>query len=794
MKNLWLSFFCLLAITSLAFSQDTSKAVYKDPKAAVADRVRDLLSRMTVEEKVAQLESGWTLPAFGTFRIPSPLEGDQVNEALAKKIAGNGLGTYAFLDEFTGTGSSSPRASAHHRNILQEWILKNTRLGIPIMFHGEALHGAVTVGATSFPEAVGLGSTWDPELLQKMFTTVALETRAAGNVLVLAPVLDLSRDPRYGRVEEMYSEDPYLAAQLGIAAVKGLQGMQSADDRLDENHVYSTLKHFVHGQPENGTNVGPNDFSERTMRTVFLYPFEQVVKNAHVAAVMPSYNENIGGIPSHANPWLLKDILRKEWGFTGLTVSDYTAVEQLSVLQHVAPNPASAGLLAFKSGLDMELPAPSGFPGLVTAVKDGKLSEKELDEAVGRVLSAKFRAGLFEHPYVDEDRAASVVGNKDHIKLARQVADETIVLLQNKGNLLPLDSAKIKTLAVIGPNGRHVRLGGYSSVPPYYVSVVDGLQTRAGAATKVVFAEGCKISDPDPAPNVSVMAPYEAPKPETDQKLFDEAIEVAKSADVIVLALGGNEVVSRESIGNIGFMKPAYGDSDSLELPGRQNELAHEISKLGKPMVAVLLNGKAYAIEQLSSEVPAILEGWYLGQETGNALAGVIFGDVNPSGHLPVTIARNVGQLPVYYYKTPAARRGYVFHDNSPLFPFGHGLSYTTFTISSPKLDRDQISPKDTAKISVTVTNTGSRAGDQVVQMYIHHGVSSVVQPIIALKGFKRVHLEPGASTTVTFDVGPDQLSILNAQMKRAVEPGQVEVRIGASSAETSYASLTVSE
>jgi len=796
MKKSFLCIFLWFAILQVAgWSQDNSNSTYKNPNAAIPDRVRDLLGKMNVEEKVAQLESGWTLPAFGMFQIPSPVEGDHVNEAMAKKIAGNGLGTYAFLDEFLGTGGShNPRLSAQHRNLLQTWVIKNTRLGIPIMFHGEALHGAVTTGATSFPQAVALGSTWDPELLQKMFSTVALEVRASGNTLVLAPVLDLSRDPRYGRVEEMYSEDPYLVAQLGTAAVKGLQGLQNANDRLDGNHVYATLKHFVHGQPENGTNVGPSDFSERTMRSIFLYPFEQVVKNAHVEAVMPSYNENNGGIPSHANTWLLKNVLRKEWGFTGLTVSDYTAVEQLAGLQHVAQDNAAAGLLALKSGVDMELPTPSGYPALVAAARDGKLSAKELDEAVGRVLTAKFRAGLFEHPYADEDRAANEVGNKEHAKLARQVADEAIVLLQNKSSVLPLDPAKIKTLAVIGPNGKKERLGTYSGLPPYYISVFDGIQKRAGAGTNVVFAEGCRISEPDTAPNLNTFMPYDAPKEETDRKLLQEALEAAKSADVIVLALGGNETVSRESIGNIGMGKPSYGDSDTIELPGRQNELAHEIAKLGKPTVAVLLNGKAYAIEQLAAEVPAIVEGWYLGQETGNAIADILFGDVNPSGHLPVTIARNVGQLPVYYYKTPTARRGYVFHENTPLFPFGLGLSYTTFKFGEPTLDRDQISPKQTAKVSVSVTNTGSRAGDQVVQMYIHHRVSSVVQPVIALRGFKRVHLEPGAATTVSFEVGPDQLSILNAEIQRVVELGQVEIMVGASSAETASALLTIAE
>jgi beta-glucosidase len=661
------------------------------------------------------------------------------------------------------------------------------------MFHGEALHGAVTPGATSYPQAVALGSTWDPELMEKMFSNVALESRAAGNVLVLAPVLDLSRDPRYGRVEEMYSEDPYLVGQLGTAAVKGLQGLQKPSDRLDENHVYATLKHFVHGQPENGTNVGPNDFSERTMRGVFLNPFEQVVKNAYVEAVMPSYNENNGGIPSHANTWLLKDVLRGEWGFTGLTVSDYMAVEQLASLQHVAATQAAAGVLGFKSGVDMELPAASAYPALVEAVKDGKISEQELDEGVGRVLAAKFRAGLFEHPYADEDRAAKEVGNKERAKLARHVADEAIVLLQNKNNILPLDASKIKTLAVIGPNGSRERLGGYSAPPPYYITVLDGIRQRLGAGAKVVFAEGCRISEND-TPILNAMMPYSAPSAETDQKLLREALDTAKSADVVVLALGGNEVVSRESIGNIGMDKPSFGDSDTIELPGRQNELVQEIAKLGKPMVAVLLNGKAYAIEQLTSEVPGIIEGWYLGQETGNAIAGVLFGEVNPSGHLPVTIARNVGQLPVYYYKTPAARRGYVFHDNTPLFPFGWGLSYTTFVFGRPTLDREKMVATETARVSVTLTNSGSRAGDQVVQMYVHHPVSSVVQPVIALKGFKRVHLEPGASTTVTFEVGPAQLSILDAQMQKTVESGPVDVLIGANSKETSSVRLTIAE
>lgn len=557
----------------------------------------------------------------------------------------------------------------------------------------------------------------------------------------------------------------------------------------------ATAKHFVHGQPENGTNVGPNDFSERTMRSVFFYPFQQVVEKAHIGAVMPSYNENNGGIPSSENIWLLKEVLRKEWGFAGITTSDYLAVPQLATLQHVAADIPAAGALALSSGVDMELPSPAGYPGLTAALKAGKVSESDVNDAVARVLTAKFMTGVFDHPYSDPDRAAAVVGSKKDAELSRKVADEAIILLKNADNTLPLDPSKIKTLAVIGPNANKMRLGTYSGNPPYYVTVLDGITKRVGAGTKVVYAEGCRITEPDTSPSVNDFIPYQAPKEETDRQLIKQAVETASSADVIVLVLGGNEVVSREAIGQMApGTPPSYGDTDTLQLPGRQDELVNEIAKLGKPVVAVLLNGTPYAIEPLTQHATAIVEGWYLGQETGNGIADVVFGDVNPSGHLPVTVARNVGQLPVYYYKTPAARRGYVFNDNTPLFPFGFGLSYTTFSFGKPTVDREKISASEKAKVTVTVTNSGSRAGDEVVQMYVHHPVSSVVQPVIGLRGFKRVHLDAGQSTTVSFEVGADELSILNTQMKRTVEPGPVDVFVGPSSAEIASVQLMVTE
>jgi beta-glucosidase len=774
-----------LFVCTLATAEE-SMPLYKRATAPIPDRVRDLLNRMTVEEKVAQLQGLSNIPVGpGAVNL---LKADKLDPEVAKRALGFGLGTFSYTD--TPGASGTPAQAAAKRNAIQSWILENTRLGIPILFHGEALHGAMAPGATLFPQAIGLGSTWDRELLHRMFNVVAKESRAVGNPLVLAPVLDLSRDPRYGRVEEMYSEDPYLVSELGLAAIQGLQG---EGELIDQDHVIATAKHFIHGQPENGTNVGPNDVSERTMREVFLYPFQRAVQAGHIGAVMPSYNENNGGIPSSANTWLLKDVLRKEWGFAGLTVSDYWAVFRLHSEHHVVADDAAAGVLAFNSGVDMELPNPAGYPALVAAVRTGNVSQKDLDTAVMRVLTAKFKAGLFEHPFADPERATEVVGSRAHAELARKVADEAIVLLKNEGNLLPLDSTKIKTLAVIGPNADKRRTGTYSGTPPYFVTVLDGIRKRAGPDVNIIHAEGCRISEPDNSPAMNGVLPYRAPSEVRDRELIVEAVNTARSADMVVLVLGGNEAVSREAFGDfLGVGMHALGDTDTLHLPGRQDELVREVLKLGKPVVAVLLNGRPYAIEDLAHDVPSVIEGWYLGQETGNAIAGVLFGDVNPSGRLPVTIARNVGQLPVYYYKTPAARLGYVFGPNTPLFPFGFGLSFTNFAYGKPTLDRAQITPRDLAKVSVTVTNTGQRAGDEVVQMYIHHSVSSVVQPILVLRGFKRVHLEPGQSETVTFEVGSEQIAILDRHMQRVVESGPVEVLIGPDSSRVTGVQFTV--
>ncbi|MDE2302095.1 MAG: glycoside hydrolase family 3 C-terminal domain-containing protein [Sphingomonadales bacterium] len=766
--------------------------LYKRADAPVAQRVRDLLQRMTLAEKIAQLETSLPIPPVpGMPANPLPMGGIIANGKLDEAVAAAGLSNGAgVLYNAALAGTANGTETARQNNLIQHWVMAHTRLGIPVLFQNEALHGAVTGGATAFPQAVALGSTWDPALITQMFDRVAGESRAAGVPMVLAPVFDLARDPRYGRVEEMYSEDPYLTATMGVAAVEGLQGMGEA---IDQRHVIATAKHFVHGQPENGTNKATSDFSQRTMREVFLKPFEAAVKVAHIGAVMPSYNENDGGVPSHVNSWLLKDILRKEWGFAGITNSDWFAVPELYLNHHVASDVHDAGVQAFNAGLDVESPYSPGFDGLAEGVKDGRVSTADIDAAVARVLTLKFRAGLFDHPYTDLGWSKATLGAASNIPLARKVADEAMVLLRNQGGLLPLDPAKIGKLAVIGPNADKARLGGYAGTPPYFVTVLDGIRHRLGDRVMVSYAEGARISEPDRDPVVNKMTPYKAPSADRQTALLAEAVATARLADVVVLVLGGNETITREAIGNMGAI-PMHnlGDTDDLDLPPGQNALVRAIVALGKPTVAVVLGGHAFSAVALDKAVPAILEGWYLGQETGNAVAGVLFGDTNPSGKLPVSVARNAGQLPVYYYRKPQSRMGYVFNDNSPLYPFGFGLSYTSFTYASPVLDRASITRDGTAHVSVAVTNSGARAGDEIVEMYLHPQTSSVVQPVERLAGFARVHLGPGETRSVSFAIGPEQLAIWDRAMQHVVEPGLVDVMIGPSSADTRRVTLDV--
>jgi beta-glucosidase len=622
-----------------------------------------------------------------------------------------------------------------------------------------------------------LAATFNPELVEEIYAAIAEDARRRGAHQALTPVVDVARDPRWGRVEETFGEDPHLVASMGIAAVRGFQGDGSY---LDKKRLIATLKHFAaHGQPESGTNCAPVNVSERLLRDTFLYTFREVLTKAGAGSVMASYNE-IDGVPSHASTWLLRDVLRDEWGFEGYVVSDYYAVTELNrrdetVSHSVAKDKREAAALAVAAGVNMEFPDPDCYPELVSLVAEGAVAESEIDALVAPLLRYKFLLGLFEDPYVDPGLIQNATRLERERELALRAAHETITLLKNDNGTLPLRAGGQRTIAVIGPNADRMLLGGYSGTPKYYVSVLQGIRERAGSDFTVVHSEGCGITVGGSWNEDRVVLA----DPSDDRLAIARAVTVARTADLVVLALGGNEQTSRE-----GWSKTHLGDRASLELVGMQNELAKAIVGTGKPVVALLFNGRPNSFTYIQEHIPTICECWYLGQETGRAVAAVLFGDMNPGGKLPISIPRSVGHIPCYYNFKPSARRGYLFDDVSALYPFGYGLSYTTFSFRNVRLARPVIRADETTTVTVEVTNTGARAGDEVVQLYIRDLVSSVTRPVRELKGFRKIHLLPGESASVAFTIGPDQLSFTNIRREWGVEPGEFEILVGNSSRE----------
>lgn len=749
---------------------------YRDPKLPVEQRVADLLTRMTLEEKVAQMEGAWENRQF--FTDPQALFVDRDGNFLPERAAAllkNGLGEISRPSEDRG-----PRQMAEYTNTVQKWFKENTRLGIPVLFHDECLHGHVAPKGTSYPQAIALASTWDTTLVENVFTATAAEVRARGAHHCLAPVLDLARDPRWGRTEETYGEDPYLVSHIGLAAIHGFQGRGP----LDSTHVMATAKHFaVHGQPEGGTNVSPGNYSERVIREYFLKPFELAVKDGQVRTVMASYNE-IDGIPSHSNKHLLDDILRHEWGFDGTIVSDYFGITDLVNLHHVVATKEEAATMALEAGVDIELPFEAAYPSLVEQVHQGKVSEAAIDKAAAYILRAKFEAGLFENPYVDTEYAEKLVNNAEHQRLALKAAHEAIILLKNEKNLLPLEKSKYKKIAVIGPNAAELHLGGYSNKPGRGVSILQAIKDKVGTSAEVLYSEGCKITEtlPDWDADKVVLG-----DPKLNAKRIQDAVDVARKSDIVILALGENEQTSREA-----WAADHLGDRDSLDLLGNQDDLVKAILPIGKPVIVFLQHGRPNSINYIAENVPAILDGWYLGQEGGTAIADVIFGDYNPGGKLPITVPRSVGQLPDYYYQKPSAKRGFLGASIKPLFPFGWGLSYTSFKYVNLRLAPNAIGPEGSTVVSVDVTNTGKIAGSEVAQLYIRDEVSSVTRPVKELRGFRRITLDPGKTETVSFTLGPDELSFLNREMHRVVEPGIFDIMVGGNSVELIETKLSV--
>lgn len=731
---------------------------YKDPNASIDERVEDLLGRMTLEEKIAQMNM-------------------------------NGMGEYRQLPHGAGVVESpfiSVQEIARMSSETKRYARENTRLGIPPIQIGECLHGQLAMGATIFPQAIAQGSTWNPALVERMASVIALEASASGVDQALSPLFDLAREPRYGRTEECYGEDPYLVARMGVAFVEGMQGKAEYTrvHGMAPGKLMCTAKHFAgYSVPAGGINLAPSSLGEREMRTLHLYPFEKVVKEANVCAVMPSYNE-VDGMPAHSNRWLLTDVLRGEWGFGGYVFTDYGGLSQLHNFHHVAADASEAAVMGINAGVDLEAARPDAYARLSDLVKAGKVNEEQIDTAVRRILRAKFMAGLFDKPYPDPERLSEVVHRPEHVALALEVAQESAVLLKNDSALLPLDASKLKSIAVIGPNADQVQYGDYTYTRDNRsgVTILQGLRDRLGSRVQINYAKGCNITG-------------------SDRSGIDEAVEAASKSDVAVVVLGETSVILSGLGWGVGlgeneprdpFVSGEGYDLTSLDPPGVQRELLQAVCATGKPVVLVMVHGRPWSIDWEKDHVPAILEAWYPGEQGGNAIAGILLGDVNPSGRLNCSVPRSVGHLPVTYDYKPSARginrepgtpekpgRDYVFSSPAPLFAFGHGLSYTTFEYNDLKIDNN--ASAKTVKVSVNVRNTGSRDGKEVVQLYVNDRVSSVTTPQKMLKGFDKIELKTGEQKTVTFDLPYDELALWNASMQRVVEPGEFAVMIGRS-------------
>lgn len=744
---------------------------YHNPKLAIEKRVEDLLNRMTLAEKVAQLSGAWLneFSEVSTREQPWSFSAEK-----AKARIGGGIGQ---VTRPAGGNSLKPVQVAEATAAVQAFLLEQTRLGIPAMVHDECCSGFMARNASVFPQMIGMASTWDPDLMEAITGVIRAQMRSVGVHNGLAPVLDVTRDPRWGRVEETCGEDPYLIAAIGSAYIRGLQGPDLTQG------VAATGKHFAaHGMPESALNWGPVHVGKREFREVYLFPFEAAIKEAHLATIMNAYHE-LDGVPCGASRELLTDILRSEWGFDGIVTSDYNTLPMLVDYHFVAADKSEAARIALYAGLDVELPGTDcyGEP-LLKAVEAGKIDPALVDRAVRRVLAMKFRLGLFENPYGNPALAAEIFDTPAQRSLARQAARESIVLLKNKGGLLPL-KPNLGSIAVIGPNAaapRHM-IGDYSYASmtdlmdggqqppektrypekmPSMESILESIRGRVSKDTAVHYAQGCAITG-------------------ADRSGFAEAVEAVRAADVAVIVAGGRSgLMSGDTCGEC-------NDRASLGLTGIQEELVKAILDTGKPVALVLVDGRPAAIPELTERVPAILEAWLPGEEGGPAVAEVLFGDTNPGGKLPISFPRSTGQVPSFYGRKPSGGRSFPFNDYvelsaKPLFPFGHGLSYTQFEYSDLRVT-PQVGPDGNVSIQVTIKNSGDRPGDEVVQLYVHDLLASVTRPVNELKGFRRISLQPGEERQVVFTLPAAMLAFYNLQMDYTVEPGKVDIMIGSS-------------
>jgi beta-glucosidase-like glycosyl hydrolase len=758
---------------------------YQDASRPVAERVDDLVARMTFDEKAAQMHALWLILAEDGRHRPrqDDFTGGTDPEAVRRTLV-HGLGQ---ITRSLGSHGVEARAGVRALNALQKFLVQETRLGIPALSHEECLVGLMARGATLFPSALAYSATWNPELIERAARAIGREARSVGCHQGLAPVLDVSRDVRWGRTEETLGEDPYLVGVLGTRYTRGLQG--------EQRDLLATLKHYA-GQSwsEGARNPGPVHLAWRELHDTFLLPFEMAVKQAHAGSVMPAYHD-LDNEPCHASRRLLTELLRDEWGFDGLIVADYIGISLLYQHHNVASDPAEAAAQAFAAGLDIELPADDCAAHLAEAVARGLLGKETVDAIVKRILTEKFRLGLFERPYTDEGQIA--LQTKDTVALAREVARQAIVVLENRG-VLPLDPQKGQRIALVGPTADDplALLCGYSfpvhlilseaGEPASQVVTPLAALEKAFGARNVGYAKGChiieerKYGSPVFPGDVEKSTRLEQTSPVSQKRdLIPAAVEAARAADVAIVCVG--DLAGLFQTGTVG----EGSDADSLGLPGVQQELLEAVVGTGKPVVAVLMSGRPYNLGGLEEKVAAFVMAFAGGQEGGAALADVLTGRVEPSGRLTVSFPRNVGAVPYYYnHKMKSAGTPIALHFGSR-YPFGHGLSYTQFEFSDPALDAGEVEARGgEIRLRFTVRNRGARDGVAVPQLYVRDLLASLVRPVKELKAFGRIELPAGASARVTFAVPTDMLCFTGKEGRRIVEPGVFELQVGASSAD----------
>jgi len=749
--------------------------LYKDP-----DRARDLLALMTPEEKVAQLAGIWGMALIspdGTFNADN-----------AAGLIPHGIG---HISRAAASTLLPPNAVAALNNAIQRFLIEQTRLGIPAIVHEESCAGFLARGATTFPQAIGLAATWAPDLVEAMGHVIRHEMQVQGAHHTLAPVLDVARDPRWGRLEETFGEDPYLVSRFGAAYVRGVQGVADADSI---EGVVCTVKHFVgYSLSEGGMNWAPAHIPERELREIFLTPFKAAVQEVNVRSVMNAYHE-LDGIPLGSHKALMVDVLRGEFGFDGVVASDYFTIQNFVDYHKLTTDKAEAALYGLEAGIDVELPAADcyGQP-LLDGLKSGRVPMALVDQSALRVLEMKFQLGLFDNPYVDDSHPVTIFNSAESRRLSQTIAEKSLVLLKNDG-LLPL-SPSIGSVAVIGPHADSARLMQGDYHYPSHLEIMFTFEDAASDAPAPIQRMPAPPGDHfnptvtifqgmrDLLPDAQIGYARGCDVLDADTSGFAEAVELTRRSDVAVVCVGEKSGL------NQGATSGESIDRVELRLPGVQQHLIEAIHATGKPVVVVLVSGRPNAIPWIAEHIPAVLMAWLPAQEGGTAVARALFGEVNPGGRLPVSVARSVGQIPVYYNHKPSGGRthwqgSYVEMPATPLFVFGHGLSYTTFEYSDLTIDRAQVSAGETVTISATVRNTGDRVGDEVVQLYVHDVIASVTRPVKELKGFRRVTLEPGASARVTFHLPVNALAFYDREMRFIVEPGAVEVMIGASSSD----------